>query len=167
MSTEPVPELIGVDAVIRMYGVRPNTAYSWASRGKIGRPDAKVSKRALWLKSRFPKPRIGMEHAELLAKIDHGRRPLLTVVLVGPMEVAAAFEVQTKTVEAWRRNARGLRPYDPMSTPEPLVVVSQTPIWVAEDWEPYAERRRIAYTPLSLVEWRREQSIATRLEIDD
>lgn len=160
MEQIAIPELMGVDGVIRMYGVRPSTVYSWALRGQLGRPDAKVSKRALWLRARFPDPSPELKLTQIPDLIDRGRRPLIPVVLVGPMEVAAAFEVQTKTVEAWRRNSRDLPPDHHLCTPVPLLLAGQTPIWPAEAWEPYAERRRIAYTPLTLGEWRRDQRLA-------
>lgn len=147
-----VPRLIGVDGIAKLFNVPPNTAYSWAARGQLGKADAKLSRRSLWLADRFPDP-----DPTRLDLIDKGARPPLPVVLLGPAELATAFHVQMRTIEAWRRRARDLPADDPMRPPAPLFVVSLTPIWVGADWKPYASARGKSFDLPTLAAWRKQQ----------
>lgn len=151
-----IPTLLGVDRIARLFDVPPNTAYSWAARGQLGTADVKLSRRSMWLADRFP-PDPDPARLDL---IDKGARPPFPVVLLGPAEVAAAFNVQLRTVEAWRRRARDLPADDPMRPPAPLFVVSLTPIWVGADWRPYAAARRKSFDLPSLTAWRKQQKAA-------
>lgn len=148
-----IPNLIGIDGIAELFQVPRNTAYSWAARGRLGKADAKLSTRAMWHADRFP------EHPDptRLDLIDKGRRPPISVVLLGQMELAEAFRVQLATIEAWRRRARDLPAGDPLKTPDPRFEISVTPIWVAEDWKPYAVARRRWYDPPTLAAWHKQQ----------
>lgn len=54
--------------------------------------------------------------------------------LVGMMEVASRLGVQKQTVRAWRQR-------DYLDFPEPLVVVSRTPLWRWSDVKRWAQSR--------------------------
>lgn len=148
-----IPELVGVDGIAKLFGVPPNTAYSWAARGQLGKADAKLSRRSMWRADRFPDD----PDRNQLDKIDKGFRPPLPVVLLGPAELAEAFDVQMRTVEAWRRRARDLPADDPMRPPLPRFVISLTPIWVGADWRPYATARGKPFNLPTLTAWRKQQ----------
>lgn len=151
-----IPALVGVDKIAKLFRVSPNTAYSWAARGQLGTADAKLSSRSLWLLDRFP----DAPDPKRLDLVDKGPRPPLPVVLAGPAELAAAFNVQARTIEAWRRRARDLPAGDPLRPPEPLLIVSLTPVWVAADWRPYAAARGKPFDLPTLTAWRKAQKAA-------
>lgn len=150
---ETLPALVGVDGVARLYAVSPNTAYSWSARGQLGTPDLRVSNRALWYADRFPPE----PDARRLDQIDRGPRPFYPAVLMGPRELSAAFGVQPRTIEQWRRRARDAQAQGDEMPPEPLMVVSLTPIWTAAGWQPYAAAKRKRFVVPSMSLWRREQ----------
>lgn len=160
LAADELPPLIGVDSVAKRYSVSPNTAYSWSARGQLGRPDLVVSGRALWYAGRFPE----QGDPKRLDLIDQGPRPLYPVVLAGPKELAERFGVKPRTIETWRRRARDARLSvdDPRRTPDPILTVSLTPVWVAADWQPYAVARRRYYTVPTRTEWQREQRRAIK-----
>lgn len=153
LETDEIPALLGIDGVATLYGVPPGTAYSWSARGQIGKPDAVVSRRALWRRDRFPDE----PSATRLDLIDQTARPPLPVVLLGPAGVAEAFHVQPRTIEAWRRRARDLPATSPERPPAPLMVVALTPIWAAAQWRPYADAKGKRYAPPTLTAWRKQQ----------
>lgn len=137
-----VPAIVGLDGLIELYGVKRNTIYSQHRRGKFGTPDGVVSGTPLWWADRFSG-----------AEMDRGERPPLPVLL-GPVEVAAAFGVQRSTIHVWRvrklerkkaREDTAETPVDEM--PEPALVISYTPIWLPDQWKPFAKATGRPYNP--------------------
>lgn len=151
-----LPALIGIDGIADLYGVPINTAYSWIPRGQLGKADVKVSRRLLWHADRFPEE----PDPTRLDLIDKGPRPPFPVVLMSLADIAAAFNVQRATVEAWRRLARDLPASDPTRPPDPVLIVSTVPIWRADDWRGFALEKGKRYRPPTLTAWRKAQKAA-------
>ncbi|KAA9379591.1 hypothetical protein F5972_08010 [Microbispora cellulosiformans] len=132
------PALIGLDGIAEFYRKPPNTIYSWKRRGKFGPPDAEVAGKAIWYRDRFRDP--GDDR-----NIDLGERPPLPR-LMGIADVAKAFAVKVGAVEKWSLRTRDSGDTTPRP-PEPRWVISYTPIWLPEDWRPFAEATHRPYDP--------------------
>lgn len=131
IGQENLPDIIGLDGLITKFGVSQNTIYSRHRRGAYGTPDKVVSGTPIWWADRFA----GLE-------IDLGPRPPLPVLL-GPLEVAEAFDVKRTTIAIWQRRTRDRD----VKTPEPALVISHTPIWLPEQWLPFAKATGRPYNP--------------------
>lgn len=135
-----LPALIGLEGIAELYRVKPNTVYSWRRRGRFGEePDAEVSGKAIYYADRFRNP-------DDPTDIDLGERPALPP-LMGIKDVAEAFGVGVNAVEKWGLRTRDTQAPETATPPPPRLVISYTPIWLPDDWRPFAEATGRPYNP--------------------
>jgi hypothetical protein len=138
IESTQLPALIGLEGITSLYGSKPNTVYAWKRRGRFGPPDAEVSGKALWYADRFRDPDDPKD-------IDLGERPALPP-LMGIADVAVAFDVTVHAVEQWHKRTRDADDATP-SPPAPRLTISYAPIWLPEDWQPFADATGKPYNP--------------------
>lgn len=138
IETQALPALIGLEGIITLYGRKPNTVYGWKGRGRFGEPDAVVSGKPIWYADRFRNPADPKD-------IDLGERPALPP-LMGTADVAKAFGVTVDAVDQWFKRTRDAHDTTP-TPPDPRLTISYTPIWLPDDWRPFAEATNREYNP--------------------
>ncbi|MBT2226232.1 hypothetical protein [Nonomuraea sp. NEAU-A123] len=134
-----LPALIGLEGIASLYQRKPNTIYAWKRRGKFGKPDLEVSGKSVWYADRFRNP-------EDPTDIDLGERPALPPIL-GIADVATAFDVTVHAVEAWHKRTRDADEASTPAPPPPRLTISYAPMWLPEDWRPFAEATGRPYNP--------------------
>jgi hypothetical protein len=134
-----LPALIGLEGIAEFYRVPRNTVYTWKRRGRFGPPDREVSGKGIWYADRFRNPDDPKD-------IDLGERPALPPIM-GIADVAGAFGVTVHAVENWHKRTRDADEASTPAPPAPRLTISYAPMWLPEDWRPFAEATGRPYNP--------------------
>ena len=98
-----------------------------------------MSGKAIWYGDRFRNPADPTD-------IDLGERPALPPIM-GIADVARAFGVTVDAVENWHKRTRDADEASTPAPPLPRLKISYAPMWLPQDWEPFAEATGRPYNP--------------------